>query len=628
MSEEIIITKVNYFIDYWRDFLYSESIEEDLTHTVICNPRELFQEFADEILRKQFNNKDNKDFFIKSTNKIYNFNIESTEFLKSTLLLIKHQFNKKPNFAYLLHLLSVVDRRLSTNELIFNCINELKKILMDDCELNSYQKEKIKTLTKIIIFEFINREYSTKSIEKFVYNIFDKYQVNSNGIICTEFPHNCQVSFITNINSIEFQEYQERIKQIIDNLNLSKRILSLKNYLKKEPEELTYIFQIRGLKGDINTVFGDVRIYNPQTTKLIQDNPAIKNFFDEFFNSENFVYCNGAVTLKVVDSEYAKKYAVLRLNEVLNILLSGYSRYKLPIRINTNKMLICDNNGNRRGIASNVDSDVLHHHKSLEIDKSPNTQYLADYYNLITVNKLDIDYIILESLHWKRKAIESFDTNEQILWYWISIENVFNDTSLIFDILPKLLAINKLYDFTWKHYRKLQDIEEFKSFSYFRQDLDLPEVLCQKIGFRKQVGENIQISEFIDNITDVQKEIPENCLLHDQLSFLSQIFNNSKTCIKLLEEFETMAREKLFFVYRIRNKIVHNASNKSTATSNYYLDFIAKASSNIVFEFIRMRSKQKLNLNCIDDILNEIIYNFDKLKIEIQQNGSETLLNR
>ena len=84
MSEEVIDAKVYYFIDYWRDLLYFNSIEEDLAHTVVYNPRELFRELADEISRKEFKNKGSKGFFLNSINKIYNFKIESIDFLKPT----------------------------------------------------------------------------------------------------------------------------------------------------------------------------------------------------------------------------------------------------------------------------------------------------------------------------------------------------------------------------------------------------------------------------------------------------------------------------------------------------------------------------------------------------------------
>lgn len=111
---------------------------------------------------------------------------------------------------------------------------------------------------------------------------------------------------------------------------------------------------------------------------------------------------------------------------------------------------------------------------------------------------------------------------------------------------------------------------------------------------------------------------------YEKLDFLSKLFSNSNYCIELLENFELMAREKLFFIYRIRNKIVHDANSKKTATSNYYLNFIRQASLDILFEFIRKRNN--LNLKSANDIFNEIVYDFDTLKIDIKENGAGILL--
>ncbi|MEM8718544.1 MAG: hypothetical protein AAGE84_04450 [Cyanobacteria bacterium P01_G01_bin.39] len=88
-------------------------------------------------------------------------------------------------------------------------------------------------------------------------------------------------------------------------------------------------------------------------------------------------------------------------------------------------------------------------------------QDLSTYYNSKAIDqRLEIDNQILESLHWKRRAFNSSDINEKILWSWVGIENIFEDTKLIFDIIPKFQATINLYQFTWKHFRKLYLTDE------------------------------------------------------------------------------------------------------------------------------------------------------------------------
>jgi hypothetical protein len=56
-----------------------------------------------------------------------------------------------------------------------------------------------------------------------------------------------------------------------------------------------------------------------------------------------------------------------------------------------------------------------------------NSKYASDIYaKQISKDKiLEVDKKIFESMHWKRKAIESNDGNEKILWHWVAMENLF-----------------------------------------------------------------------------------------------------------------------------------------------------------------------------------------------------------
>ena len=623
MSDEIIWTKVYYFIDYWRDFLYLHSIEEELTHTIVYNPRELFKEFADEISRKEFKNKDNKKFFLNCINSFDELDIRSIDYLRSTLTLIKQQF-QNPNFQYLLHLLRIIDKSLSNNKLGLNCVDELEQILTNSEELNNKIKTSIQILTKLIIFELIYKKYSIKSIKTIIDNIFDKYTIN-NELLSTNFPHNIEIDFHCKIESSEYQQYKEDIKNLIDNLTLNQRLLSIKNYFSKKYEKFTYIFQIKGLRGDIDITFGNVRIYNPQNVQLVKKHDIKDRLCNELFNSEKFIYYNGAVTLDVIDHEYAKQEAITLLSKTIDIVVSPYSKYKVPIEIKASDIITCDQDGNRRGTYLENNGDGMVYHDSIEISKSDNNiNYLLDFYNYkISNSDSIINKKILESLHWKRRAIESLNKNEKILWYWISLENSIGDTSAIFSTVPKFLAVKQLYDFAWKHFKKIDKIINYSYTYNFRKIFEIPQELQKDIGINQQ-DVTIYLSNFIKNILNIQNFLNQDELLFDQLNYLKNIFDDSKKCLKLLDDFEKISCEKLIYVYRMRNKIVHDAHNQDTPSTDYYLKFIDEVSSSILFEFIRKRKDKDLETK--EDILNDIIYDFDKLKIEIKEKGTDILL--
>ena len=49
VSNNLTETKIEYFIDYWRDLTHeNQSIESDLIHSILYNPKELIKEFIEE----------------------------------------------------------------------------------------------------------------------------------------------------------------------------------------------------------------------------------------------------------------------------------------------------------------------------------------------------------------------------------------------------------------------------------------------------------------------------------------------------------------------------------------------------------------------------------------------------
>ncbi|BAQ60110.1 hypothetical protein GM3708_516 [Geminocystis sp. NIES-3708] len=649
--DENIKNKINYFIDYWRDFLSDNSIEKSQIHMIVYNPQELFKEFADEINRNQFKKKDNKNFFIDTIKSFSDLPIESINFLKSTLTLIRGQFND-PNYQYLLHLLSEITKLLYDSKLALNCVDELENILTNDKKIDDnilfkkdgknlfkedkilyQQKDQIKFLTQLIISQLIYQKYSLTTIKRIIedifssYNISDKYDIGrdyDNPIIYTKFPHN----LVPENGDITSETYQKKLKSYLDNLTISQRLLAIKNYFHKEKNKITYILQLEGLKANtnLNLNFGNVLIYNPKETKLIKK-PIIESH-DEFFGSPDLIYCNGAVTLDVVDWEYGKKEAIIQLNHVVDFLVTNHSDYKRPIRVKKEIIYTIDDNGNEIGSSYSANGDWISHEESITLEESESTKYLSDFYQskLMSLSN-SVDKKIVESLHWKRKAIESLSYNEKILWFWVTIENLIKQdherTEIIFKILPKLLATQELYYYCWKYFYKLRAIKNFGYFGYYRKILNMPEELILKIGLNKE-NKSVYLGNLINHLEDVIKCVNESELLYEQLKYLQNIFASEEECIKLLEKFEKLAKEKLLYVYRIRNKIVHNASKEEAILSEYYLDFISFSSRTLIQKF--MDKRQNKNLENVSDIVNDIIYDFDKLKIEIKEQGTKILL--
>lgn len=245
-----------------------------------------------------------------------------------------------------------------------------------------------------------------------------------------------------------------------------------------------------------------------------------------------------------------------------------------------------------------------------------------EFYNeKITQINNPVDKKISDSLYWKRRAVQSLDNNEKILWFWMSIENLIS-TDLIFDKVSKFLAFEQLKEFASKHYGKLCNITEIGKERHFNKKIELSQELKKKLNLEHK---SVNPEKFVDNIENIKKSLDEDELFSEQLDSLKDVFHNKKKCLDKLETFENLITTKLRYVYILRNKIVHSASNENNLLNDYYIDFISKASRDILWEFIKKR--QINDLQTVDDILNEIMYDYDLLKDRVKKEGPQILLN-
>ena len=620
--------KTKYFIDYWRDLTHeSNSIENEFVHSIIYNPKELIKEFIDEIERKNLSNKDNKKFFIDSLGKFANLDINSLSFIKPILKLILKEQNS--DHSYLLHLLKTALTKLDDFTLGKESVIELAEILTNDSDINT---AKLKNLVNLIIFELIHKKYSKKTIVKIIDYIFSNYQFLSENSIHTNFPHKIEYENWDS-NSSEYSEYQSALKTYIDNLTDKDRILALCNYFDKEAEELKFVFQIKGLKGDdVNITIGDVQIYNPKSLRLFDNDKANDELFDNDMK-DNIFYCNGAVTLNIFDTEYAKQEALQILENTLDLIASRYIDYKVPIIVNKYKYYIIDMSGKNRGEGSESTWEYLRYRYSMEFEASKYDN--PKYTKQISKDKvLEVDKKILESMHWKRKAVEANESNEKILWHWVALENLFETKNssdktpnVIFKVVSKLLTKKYMYSFAWKHFQKLENITSdnpLKKALSKEKQLLLTDELRTNIGLNANEGESIHLENFIHNIDKIIPFLEQNSLFYEQLKYLQKIFTDKKQCLELMDKFEKIFFEKLVYVYRIRNKIVHNAHNDSSPLVDYYVDFITLVSAISTNEFIKIRAEILLETNV--EIINNMIYEYDEFKLKLNEKGTNILL--
>lgn len=619
----MINIKLQYFIDYWRDLTAEESIERGLIHSIVYNPKELFKEFSEEIKRNNLKNADNKNLFMEQIKAFARLKLDALGTYKHILALIQSQFNTKiNNYDYLLHLLDLIILKLDDFKLGKLCIKELAYIICDDSiSLEPSVKPRIESIVNLVYFELIHKGFSHKAVISVLDNIFSDYQ-EVNGKIITNFPHQIDYNAYKELSDSHVL-YNQAKRDFIDALSLHDRILAINNYFNKLPQSVKFIFQIHGIKGsDLELNYGDILIYNPKYTQIIDsDDDELNHETFGVNNTEDIVYFNAVVSVSMIDKEVAKNEAFNKLSKLLYLISAIFKEYKVPITINKDQYIIIDEDRKVRGFGSKISDIMRAYEDSINIPQL-NGEIKSFALRVCGGENNPIENSIIESCRCQKFAKESSSFSEKILWNWVALENLFSDSKTIIDIVPKVLVKHQLFSFARDHYLKLIDVSNgMGDISHYRKNISLSSDLSEK--FIAQDG-IISLSNLIDNIDNICTELATEDLFTDQLKNLKRIFSDKKQCLDLLGDLERITKEKIIYFYRIRNKIVHNANNIQGSFMEQYIKFSTEITTIVIQKYISI--KEELNLSTANQIVNHIAYSYDEFKWELDKVGTSILL--
>lgn len=627
--------KLRYFYDYWRDFTahsedkinerrYFKNLEQDSINYILYNPKELFKEFIDEIEIKNLSNKDNKKFFMENIKNLVDLKIGALSFLESNLKIMVQQFNQKDDFSYLLYTLKFALDEMKNFRLGEECVKELAEILTNDDSLDK-NKDNIKHLVHFIVFELQDKGFSHSRINKISNDIFSEYR-EIEGCATTDFPHNIKQNKNTKKDKIE---YQTRLKSFMDSLTNKDRILAINNYFEQEIIPVRFIFRVKGIKGKLNLKTDDIEIYNPLEKQLmnIKINDR-KELYDENFGLQDSqkasqgLKCNIAVKVNAIsnDSESGKYESIRKAHIFFDSIMSRHFAIKVKLDLDTTKYYVINEIGNVVGGSFGVGKEFMDYQNAEHIENIGVEDKLLRYYQTLTLqnNLLHIDNQISRALSWKRKALEATNYNESILWHWVGIENLFNykneTAKLIFRIAPKILTKTYIYHLINQIFLEIRA----KSFPF--QNYNITEK-AQKII--ENMPEHMTYKEFVEKAKEIYKELDKNSFIYEKLEKFVGIFENKEKLHQFIENYKSQVEQKILFLYRLRNKIAHNANKEHNATIIYYKNFADYISTILICYFI---DKRILDYKDNNEILYLGEYEYNKVLLDIEHFGIDCIL--
>jgi len=623
---------IKYWIDYWAS-LFS-GIEYRRFALSLMSPRVFLRELKEEVESRGLKNADNRQFLYSQVNKYFEIDPPTQRCLLPVLTLIRREF-EKPRLEVLAQLCRRGLGIMDSLDYFDHAVDALRELLLAEANI---RRDALCMVCQDLIVELLEAGYSQKFVETVPQNLFSGV-MEHDGIVMTRFPH--ELGYPTDPNDSDVTEgYYAKLKAYMEGLNDAERINALKRYPRLTRQNLRFIFQVRGIRGKLGFDIGPVHFYPPTEEKVLEDSHRLETGeHPELFSSGEHVYLNAVIVVPTADTHSGAALAKRKIVEAMNCLrfaLGSKAQYEIG-----QDYVAVDENGRLVGSSSSLDrrSGILHWHESLDvtgdvqriIEDSDVLQIAAP--RILTENAAgSVEHRLMNSLHSFRKGTEAEAPEDQLLWLWISIENILSPAvpsasdkvllstagresvvSIAFDLLPRLRCLANAYDRGWALFHELDSLLSLPALPDSRS---IPKDVIERAGLN-QKGKKVYLRSFIEAIPALLAHLPDT-ILREHLTEALGFYTDAQQACLTIEDERKAFRNDAVMLYRTRNKIVHSASVGDT-TIPYYI----RSASEFARELIRKTLGQffQNSSKTPEGIVATLFSEYDLLLQNIERDG-------
>lgn len=565
LDKDEITENLIYFVNYWEYFC--RTIENPTVYSSVMTPHYLVKEIIDELKTNGTDNSSTFKYFLEENEIFLKHQILFSKEIKSLWILLHEKLAEKEKQEIVINsIVEKLNKQFTSkqyNEYIFG---ELKKYLIS--KESSF--DTVRILTETLILQLLFEQYSIKTIIEILKNVFASYNIyeteDGKKHFSTSFP------LKTKYNDENPEEYLKSATEEMQNLTLENRLQELLNYLKKDKQLFYFIFYIKGIHFEKEINFDDVAFYNPIKHPLLEAERDIEN--DTFHNANYEIGMNVIVKQDGRDIIRAKQEAIEKAEKICDII-KLYDNAKAKFHLYDSDYRVLNEEKKLLTWAMGISKDFVTPYDVIRDDETIEnaTNCFSEIFNNLSISEHD-KTILIDSLHFYRKAKESDSQEEKLLNYWISLERLFLDFDTFSSKFERTMSFTRcfllerfIFQKGWNCYNYINGLLTTKTMhkGQFCPEINIP----KELQLKANIGEfltypiNIELIKFLDAIPEIKLH-STNIVANNMMQNVYDFYKKHETArTEVMAKYDEI-RNELLMIYRQRNQIVHNATYDKT----------------------------------------------------------------
>lgn len=566
LDEKEVTEGLKYFASYWEYYCYT--IQNPDVYTTVMTPHYLVKEIMSEIKTNSDKNTENYSFFLNKSEFYLSKKLLFPEEIFSLWIILHEKLKQsEKDLAIILHLCELLSEKFNSKEYQSYIFTQIKEQILNP----NFKLDLLENLTEIFIFEFIFNNFSLKYLEKLPRKLFSTYyieELDGRKYFSTNYPLKTHNTFEN------YEDYIKAASREMDNLTFQIRFERFIELLQSAQDYYFFIFYVEGICFDNQLNFEDVSFYNPKKISMLKDE------FDpekDIFDGANYeVGMNVIAKVKCFDIDFGKELAIKKIEQICDVI-KLFDNSKIRYFLNTTYYKVLDSNKSMTmGTLGFGKEYISKYDIKINNDSIPDiNDFVKMLYENTDVSDSDKE-ILIDTLHYYRKAADSSRPEDKLLNYWIALEKIFlsynfsNKKSKFekINILVSSFLIERfIFQRGWRIYNHIDRLLKTKTShnGYFVSEINIPVELQLEanIGEHLQFPVTIQLSKFINKIPELTNVI-DNQFFIEELNKTYNFYNNHEQAKTEIEKNVKDIRNELLLIYRQRNQIVHNATYDET----------------------------------------------------------------